>query len=531
MAEAVFQIVRGNFGRAGGLMDAISKGDRPPDPDIVTTPRGGLDLTHRVTLLFAGNPASSAAWSGITQHPRAAAEPWLDAWLSQILPDPAQVSCTVQYGLGGTTHTTPVRLSDLDIGPLDCLAMADSAEVPQQSELEARILQFGAPAGATSPKIDYTAGSSLAFPDFFFLIASIQSLIGAARALTPQDLTLPEKKAEDLGGATDLTDLQTRATAAANQLGTAVAALQTAIGGLAAPLRAALQTCSLFGVPSSVPSSITDTALGDQAAAVLKILQPRSTQASSINIATASEADILTVFGLVFGGNFTVLPRFTPPDAASIQGAFAQSTSLVASDPVAPSRWLNQLTHIRPAISRLDTALSLAQILEGKASVSAPLLGQLPLQPADRWLGLPIDPTNPPNKGRVAFTCYTQGNPATDPNYAGLLIDEWPERIPSTDERAAVAFHYERPKARAPQTLLLAVCPDGRATWDDDLIAGTLQEALELAKIRTVDLDSVLRVGQILPALYFALNLQGATVSTNFLTVKETTIHDTSILH
>jgi hypothetical protein len=531
IAEAVFQIVRGNFGRAGGLMDAISKGDRPPDPDLVTTPRGGLDLTHRVTLLFAGNPASSAAWSSITQHPRAAAEPWLDAWLSQILPDPAQVTCTVQYDLGGTTHTTTVRLSDLDIGPLDCLAMADSAEVPQQSELEARILQFAAPSGATSPQIDYTADSSLAFPDFFFLIASLQSLIGAARALTPQDFTLPEKKAEDLGGTTNLTDLQTRATTAATQFSTAVASLQTAIGGPAAPLRTALQTCSLFDVPGSVPSSIIDTALADQAAAVLKILQPRSTQASSINIASASQADILTVFGSVFGENFTVLPRFTPPDATSIQGAFAQSPSLVASDPVAPSRWLNQLTHIRPAISRLDTALSLAQILEGNASAFTPLLGQLPLQPADRWLGLPIDPANPPNKGRVAFTCYTQGNPATNTNYAGLLIDEWPERIPSTDERAAVAFHYERPKARAPQTLLLAVCPDDRATWDDDLIAGTLQEALELAKIRTVDLNSVLRVGQILPALYFALNLQGATVSTNFLTVKETTIRDTSILH
>jgi hypothetical protein len=36
-----------------------------------------------------------------------------------------------------------------------------------------------------------------------------------------------------------------------------------------------------------------------------------------------------------------------------------------------------------------------------------------------------------------------------------------------------------------------------------------------------VDLDSVQEVGQILPALYFALNLQGATLSTNFATMKE----------
>jgi hypothetical protein len=75
ISEAVFQIVRGSFGSNGGLMDAISRGSRPPDPDIVTTPRGGIALTHRVALLFAGVPAQNAPWSEVTQHPRAAAEP------------------------------------------------------------------------------------------------------------------------------------------------------------------------------------------------------------------------------------------------------------------------------------------------------------------------------------------------------------------------------------------------------------------------------------------------------------------------
>lgn len=532
IAEAVFQIVRGNFGRAGGLMDAISKGDRPPDPDIVTTPRGGLDLTHRVALLFAGDPSSAAAWSGITQHARAAAEPWLDAWLGQILPDPAQVTCSVQYVLAGAGNTVPVRLSDLDVGPLDCLAMADSAEVPQQSELEIRILLFAVPAGSTSWQIDYTpAAGTIALPDFFFLISNLLTLLGSARALTPQDMSLPENKAEDLGGAVLLSELQTRATATVSNLSAAVTKLAAAIGGPPVPLRAALLASSFFGVAGSVPSPTNDAALADQAAAVLKTLQARLNQASAVNLATAAEADLLSVFNSVFGQNFSLLPRFTPPDQVNLENAFKQSTTLVAADPVAPTRWLNQLTHIRPAISRLDAALSLAHILNGSTTPTpAPLLGQLPLLPADRWLGLPIDPASPPAKGRVAFACFTQGDPTTATPYAGLLLDEWPERIPSTDEKAAVAFHYEKPKARAPQSLLLAVCPDGRATWDDDLLTGTLQEALELAKIRTVDLNSVLQVGQILPALYFALNLQGATVSTNFISVKEVSIRDTAIL-
>ena len=76
-------------------------------------------------------------------------------------------------------------------------------------------------------------------------------------------------------------------------------------------------------------------------------------------------------------------------------------------------------------------------------------------------------------------------------------------------------------RKRAPESLLLAVCPDSSPTWNDDLILAILEETLELTKIRTVDLDSVQKTGQILPALYSAFNLQGATVSTSFITAKE----------
>src|SRR5260370_32298115 len=75
ISEAVFQVMRGNFGRTGTLLDAISKGQRPPTPDVVDTPRGGIDLTHRLVLLFAGNPAVNAAWSGTTMRPRPATAP------------------------------------------------------------------------------------------------------------------------------------------------------------------------------------------------------------------------------------------------------------------------------------------------------------------------------------------------------------------------------------------------------------------------------------------------------------------------
>jgi len=101
------------------------------------------------------------------------------------------------------------------------------------------------------------------------------------------------------------------------------------------------------------------------------------------------------------------------------------------------------------------------------------------------------------------------------------MIDEWLDRAPSPDATAAIAFHYNEPNSRPPQALLLGVCPDNRKTWDDDLVTALLEETLELVKIRTVDLQTLQRVGQILPALYFPLNLRGATPSVNFAKGKE----------
>ena len=265
--------------------------------------------------------------------------------------------------------------------------MADAADVPQRSEIEQRILLAAIPAGVDSVSIDYhPAGAppgTIAFPDFFFLAKQVRSVIGGARPLTIQDLTVPEKHAEDQGAATDLADLRNRATTAFGSLGGDIATLQSAAAGLPGapdPVRSALLRTSLYGVSGSIPltSSGPDPALADQAASVVKTLQARRAKAAEVNIATAPLADVLSVFQTIFG-DFAVLPELTPPDLVSLQSAFAQSAALVASDAGAPARWLQQLTYVRPAISRLDMAGSLSQLLGGAGvPASSPLLGQIP---------------------------------------------------------------------------------------------------------------------------------------------------------
>jgi hypothetical protein len=132
----------------------------------------------------------------------------------------------------------------------------------------------------------------------------------------------------------------------------------------------------------------------------------------------------------------------------------------------------------------------------------------------DRWLALPPAPGAKPAHGRVAIMALVTGD-VTDPaaSWAGLFMDGWPERVPSSRESAGVAFHDDEPKARAPQALLLAVCPDLQRGWDDAALAQVLRETLELARVRTVDLGSVGQAGQVIPALYFPFNLEQDTVT------------------
>ncbi len=526
IAESVFQIMRGNYGRAGGMMDAVSRGDQPSDPDIVTTPRAGTDITHRLVLLLAGAPPPVAGWGGVPARPRAIVEPWLAGWVASHLPNPATVRGRVSWNAGGA-QSAIVSLSDLAVGPLDVIAMADAADHPQRSELETRILyRANPPAGATSIVITYdTSGlppGSLGFPDVMFAARALRDLLGAGRPLSPQAFSLPEADASKAGGVIDLPELNTRAAALLARLGSDITALQTALGAVTTtpqPVRDALFACSFYGVAGALPGPpAAPTDLPTQGAAVLAGLQKRQASAQATTLPATTSDAALGVITAILGNGALVLPHFTPPDVVALQGSFAQSAAMSASDPAAPERWLLQLSHIRPAPGRLDLAMTASALL-GAPSAAALRLAQLPPVANDRWLGLPLDPAQPIAQGRVAIAALASGNPATAPKFSGLMLDEFLDRVPSPNTAAGVAFHFDEPDARAPQALLLAICPDQRQTWDIELLRDILLETLELAKIRGVDLKSVQEVGQILPALYFPFNLPEATPSVRLLDI------------
>jgi len=103
---------------------------------------------------------------------------------------------------------------------------------------------------------------------------------------------------------------------------------------------------------------------------------------------------------------------------------------------------------------------------------------------------------------------------------AGLLIDEWVEVVPSATETTGIALQYDQPNATPPQTIPVAVPPEVDVPWTVWSLQQVLLETLDLARIRAVDPDALDEVGHYLPALYFAFNLAGDTVSTDFTKIK-----------
>jgi hypothetical protein len=252
-------------------------------------------------------------------------------------------------------------------------------------------------------------------------------------------------------------------------------------------------------------------ALRAQADSVLAELAKRQTAATAAT-------DPVDQIQAVLGESFVVLPCFrfgTAPDGAELDTALGATAQLLGTDVDAPARWLQQLTHVRTAVSRIDAADTLAALVTGAEPPDFQIAQWPPLaQAPDRWLALAPQPGDPPQpSGRVALAARLSGSFDPAKWLCGLLLDEWVERIPDPVQTTGVAFHYEEPDSRAPQAVLVAVCPDQRPAWDDDLVLDTLNETLDLAKVRSVDLEGLDDLGQIIPALWFAFNPDGQTVS------------------
>lgn len=258
MAESVHQVAQGNYEGAGATLDTYSKGKFPAVPAVVTTPRSGVTLTHRVALhLEAGlNPADAA---NIT--PRAKAEPALNAWLTGILPPASAVACivTITDDFAGTETIHNVTQLALGLTPIDLLYLLDPDSQTAMRALDdaiaLRIRAAQTPRPNARIAIDYRSRIA-AIPghvpifELAALVRSCRALLLRSRPLRATDMSLANEAArkDDAGSALELA----RASLIRAELATQRGTLETMRATLQGQIDASSVGAIIAGVDANV---------------------------------------------------------------------------------------------------------------------------------------------------------------------------------------------------------------------------------------------------------------------------------------
>ncbi|MER5333778.1 hypothetical protein [Micromonospora sp. NPDC002717] len=566
LAESVHQLALGDMNRAAAAVDAASgAAASPPRLHVTRTPATGATLTHRVLLLInvddRMDPLRRDWPAARAQHPRIIGSP-ADALTAVLLPPSPRVFWRYRWHAPDGVTATPWRDASLDrlqTPAIDLLAAPPHPGRPDDAELDRRIaLVTWAKLLPAEVRPDWTleldydrdpawAADKVGLAEFLHAVNVLRDLFGRSRPVLAADLGLdpdaPPQVDPVMKAQTD--ELWQSARTAAAALRATPAADAPAWDETA--VRLLLDTAAGFGVTGAVPpppaagtaAAVADAALvaghelDRRLAAHCRVVAdlhdraPCPPSACTCDPATdfdrptapparRREAQIARVRALL-GPDMPVLTAAGAPQPERLAAALAASDALQGGSPHPVRRWLSRYGRVRPAVGRLQEVLTTAQALDAGGVVKLPAtvrVAQLPYAPGDRWVG-----EAPPraNTEPVSLVVVAPGGiDATRPVH-GLLVDEWTEVVPAGRVQTGLTFEYDAPGAAAPQAVLLGLAPDGAATWQPATLANVLEEALDLAVARAVDVDSLGAAGQFLPALYFPTNIAETTTTTDFV--------------
>jgi len=460
LGEALYQLDGSNFERAAAATDAIGRAAPPPDSyDIVTTPRSGTGIEQRLLVVF-GDDARPAGYAHTT--PRARLAPHADAFLAARLGPVNHIGVRVLNQDGITLATVP--LGSLGLSALDLAADAARTGGPGLFPLvtAAAIAASGPPTAGAADGTDAAAAA-----------------IGLDEEADAAVLTLLRRAAA-----------WHRALAGRRPLSATSFSLQGAgstpvvPAGLAADVAAAramltANNARLFGIVT----------IGDQAKQDVARRAAAADDASN-PIDAAAE---------LFGDPPVLEATATTPDSIS-----TSATDQAALDVSAASLagWLQDSARVRDAARELDDAILLDELTGAAAphfaAAQEPVFPYREAVPATRtWVGgvqtLPL--------GAAPVTSIVAvGSGALHGEVTGIELDAWSELVPDRIASGAVTANLAAPNSRAPNTILLGV--PGTTEWTRSALFGLVDEALELAECRLVDLDAVKRIPRLLPAIF-----------------------------
>lgn len=515
VAEAVHQAAAGNLERSGAALAAHDRHSAAPELDYIATPRAGHTITHKVGVLLQDDTVAP----GWPRDARGAVEPLLDSWLGRLLGRPADWVFAGQLVAadGSTAALTPVSLRDLGIGALSTVLATQRPGSGGPSEFEHRLgLAFAAQAVADPQArldllADGTGGTGgLAM---FETLCGWAAQVAASPALTATDFasSADVSAGTPSPGVPDLAELGARAAAALSRLDDVIVALDAA--RTPAPATKALLAAVPFDGPDAIPAvprghPDARAVLAEQAGQVAARLRERRARVAELaarplpDSSDGAVAHHREVIQAVLGHGQPVLARWTLTDTAPVAASLGDRDALLRTDRFAVTTWLHRSALVREPLDGFASLLLHAEA-DG-ADVSGQLsLIQQPHRPGAGWIALPFGADGPPPHGVLGLVLHSWKPVTATRPFAGVLVDGWTETLPAASETTAVTFHYDAPGARAPQAILLAVHPAAQpTTWDFDTLLDTLNEAADLAQLRTLSAKEYAPLASFLPAMY-----------------------------
>jgi hypothetical protein len=511
LAESVHQLVSGSPARAAAALDAASSGDSPtPEPDVIATPAEGMPFTHRVMLVAGDAPP----WN--LNRPRAAAEPRLEGWAASRL-GPAET--IVIADLPDATHVT---VANSGLCALD-LIYESSDRVAFDERLRAALPALPADAKFHDTRQAAWPPELRAIGDIFECAASLRALLAAARPVSPVDLAVPNAPITRAVSAAELQAARDRAQAARDLLGLRCTLLDAQLKvNDSVQLRSALEGLAAFGL---VPRLVSETQLPIVAKAALAAGDRRLKSADEALALPLNSESVGQAGRAIFGDGFWILPALEPIATADAWSAAVNNPPNGASA-TRVRTFLADLASVRDGVRRFVETMLLAEAVGTFVTPRVAQVTGVGKNPPEGWIGgiLPLDKPTPGVP--VTSTIFdVAGQYDATIATAALVIDEWTDVVPIREKRGkapdapiderlttGVTFNAMAPSARAPQAMLLAVSADG-ARWTSETLIETLEETLELAKLRAVTLERTNGIARILPALYEkSWSLQGEKV-------------------
>ncbi|WP_296699151.1 hypothetical protein [Algoriphagus sp.] len=528
-AEGVYQLVRGNHVRASAVLNSISEGKVPLDPEIIKSMRQGVMVTQRALLQIPVAANSNSPWAGIPVSPKSKAEPSLNNWLASKIGDPDKISWKASFG----DTETSMSLIDLGLQAIDLVLLITTGGDESQNELQARAIDFLKENGAAEDdeielKFNEAANSSdLSFGEIVSLIQHLGKVIGAARGADARDYRIAEDDLNfgPVAPGIDTDDLLARMTDAVNDYQSLYDSLspfelsKTSYSQSEKELAiSSLKLLTKYGFSGFYPTDPNEDIL----TLAQRIISAKSKMEENLAFAQVKFSELelevdqgkwvsfMTDFSSkFFGSGFKMLPNVTISNEADLIG---QMNLSVADGPLRnhpesyPQDWWSGISLVRNRLGHLETVSMLGEVFKDAPISLKPI--QLPFEmnnlppvnERDYWIGASFPDTYKPDGDRLSLLIFEREN--LQQVSVGLMLDEWMEIIPDEKETTGIAFHFNQPDSRAPQNLLLAVPPEKTGTWDFEQLALCVEEAFNLAKLRSVEPDQVddSMFSQLLPA-------------------------------